>query len=131
MLVSFPSLSLALSVHFSKYITDKLLQYCGKLCDASITSQRKILNNSWFVVPFESDGSLIQFQKTAESFVVSKQPLKAIGNISNAETELPDIYPLSGHVSIDKENFYELQNIYRKFHTTSFFLLLNNLHNFI
>lgn len=66
-------------------------------------------------MPFESNGNLIQFQKTAESFVVSKQPIKAIDNFSNAQTDLPDIYPLSGHISIDKENFYQLQNIYRKF----------------
>lgn len=92
------------------------MQYCEKLCDPSITSQRKILNNAWFVVPFESNGNqLIQFQKTAESLVVSKHPIKTIENVTNAETELPDIYPLSGHISIDKENFYELQNIYRKF----------------
>lgn len=99
---------------FSKYITDKLLQYCEKLCDATTTSQRKILNNAWFSVPFESSGNLIQFQKTAESLVVSKHPIKPIENISNAETELPNIYPLNSHISIDKENFYELQNIYRK-----------------
>lgn len=103
------------SFAFSKYITDKLLQYCEKLCDASTTSQRKILNNAWFVAPFESNGNLIQFQKTAESLVVSKHSIKPIENISNAETELPNIYPLSSHISIDKENFYELQNIYRKF----------------
>lgn len=94
------------------------MQYCEKLCDSSIISQRKILNNAWFVAPFESNGNLIQFQKTAESFVVSKQPIKSIDNISNAQTELPDIHPLSGHISIDKENFYKLQNIYRKFNET-------------
>lgn len=90
------------------------MQYCEKLCDATTTSQRKILNNAWFSVPFESSGNLIQFQKTAESLVVSKHPIKPIENISNAETELPNIYPLNSHISIDKENFYELQNIYRK-----------------
>lgn len=105
---------LIISYNSSKYITDKLLQYCTKLCDASITSQRKTLDNAWFVVPFESDGHLIQFQKTAESLVVSKHPIKPIENISNAESELPSIYPLSGHISIDKENLYELQNIYRE-----------------
>lgn len=111
----------------SKYITDKLLQYCEKLSDTSITSQRKILNNAWFVVPFESNGNLIQFQKTAESFVVSRQPVKAIDQISNAETELPDIYPLSGHISIDKENIYQLQNIYRKLKRADAFTLQYNL----
>lgn len=91
------------------------MQYCEKLSDTSITSQRKILNNAWFVVPFESNGNLIQFKKTAETLVVSRQPVKAIDSMTNAETELPDIYPLSGHISIDKENIYQLQNIYRKF----------------
>lgn len=88
--------------------------------------QRKILNNSWFVVPFESNGNLIQFQKTAETFVVSKQPIKAIDNFSNAQTELPDIYPLSGHISIEKENFYQLQNIYRKLKNAVFTLFFSD-----
>lgn len=103
------------SSHFSRYITDKLLQYCEKLTDPSITSQRKILNDALFVVPFESDGNLIQFKKTAETIVVSKQAIKPIENISNAETELPDIYPLSSNISLDTDNIYQNKHIYRKF----------------
>lgn len=100
--------------YFSRYITDKLLQQCEKLSDVSITSQRKFLNNALFVVPFEKDGNLIQLEKTAETLVVSKQPLKAIENLSKAEDALPDIYPLSSNISIDKENIYQIKNIYRK-----------------
>lgn len=101
--------------HFSRYITEKLLQCCEKVSDISLTSQRRILDTAWFVVPFEKDGNLIQFEKTIESLVVSKQPIKPIDNISNAENELPDIYPLSSHISIDKENIYQTKNIYRKY----------------
>lgn len=100
---------------FSRYLTDKLLQVCEKFSDASITSQRKILDKALFIVPFEKDGELIQFQKTAESFLVAKQPLKPIENIANAEESLPDIYPLKSNISIDKENIYQIKNIYRKF----------------
>lgn len=103
--------------HFSRYVTDKLLQYCEKLTDASVTTQRKILDNATFVVPFESDGNLVQFQKTTESFLVSKQPLKPITDISNAEIELPDIHPLHSNISIDKENIYQKRNVYRKLST--------------
>lgn len=99
--------------HFSRYIIDKLLQQCEKLSDISVTSQRKILDNALFVVPFEKDGNLIQFRKTAESFVVSKQPLKAIENVSKAENSLPDIHPLRSNISIEKENIYQIKNIYR------------------
>lgn len=79
-----------------------------------MTSQRKILENAKFVVPFESDGNLIQFQQTAESFLVSKQPLKPIADVSKAENELPDILPLFSNISIEKENIYQIKNIYRK-----------------
>lgn len=103
-----------LLIYFSRYITDKLLQYCEKLTDASVTSQRKILNNATFVVPFESDGNFIQFQQTAESFLVSKQPLKSIADVSKAESELPDIHPLYSNISIDKTNIYQNRNVYRK-----------------
>lgn len=96
----------------NRYITDKLLQCCEKLSDSSITSQRKVLNNALFVVPFESDGNFFQFQKTAECFIVSKEPLKTIENVSAAETALPDIHPLSSNISIDKENIYQNKNIY-------------------
>lgn len=104
-------------MHFSRYITDKLLQYCEKLSDVSITSQRKILDKALFVTPFEKDGELIQFEKTAETFVVSKQPIKPVDKVANAG-ELPDIYPLNSNISIDKENFYQLRNIYRKSNAT-------------
>lgn len=65
-------------------------------------------------MPFEKDGHLIQFEKTADSFVVSKQPIQSIDNISKAENDLPDIHPLSSHISIDKTNIYQTKNIYRK-----------------
>lgn len=100
--------------HFSRHIIDKLLQYCEKLTDASVTAQRKIVDNATFVVPFVSDGNLVQFQKTAESFLVAKQPLKPIADVSKAEIELPDIHPLHSNISIDKENIYQKRNIYRK-----------------
>lgn len=91
------------------------MQYCEKLSDVSITSQRKILDKALFVVPFEKDGDLIQFQKIADSFVVAKQPIKPIDKIENSEETLPDIYPLKSNISIDSENIYQIKNIYRKF----------------
>lgn len=100
--------------YFSRYITHKLLQYCEKLTDASVTSQRKILDNTVFVVPFESDGNLFQFQQIAESFLVSKQPIQPIVDVSKAESALPDIYPLHSNISIEKENIYQNRNVYRE-----------------
>ncbi|XP_031620304.1 39S ribosomal protein L37, mitochondrial [Contarinia nasturtii] len=96
----------------NRYIIDKLLQQCEKLTDSSITSQRKILENVSFVVPFESDGNLIQFHKTAEHFLVSKQAIKPIENISNAESELPNLHPLKSNISIEPENIYQEKHIY-------------------
>lgn len=101
-------------IFFSRYIVDKLLQTCEKLTDSSIASQRKISDQALFAVPFEKDGILYQFRKTADTFVVSKQPLRAIEDFSKAEKELPDISPLSSNASIDAENIYQIQNIYRE-----------------
>lgn len=103
-----------LHVFFSKYITDKLLQACEKLTDSSVLSQRKILETPLFSVPFEKDGILYQFEQSADSLVVSKQPIKPIEDFSKAEQQLPDIYPLSSNISINKTNIYQKENIYRE-----------------
>lgn len=99
---------------FSRYIVDKLLQTCEKLTDSSVVSQRKILDSALFAVPFEKDGILYQFRKTADTLVISKEPIGAINDFPKAEQDLPDISPLSSNVSIDAENIYQIQNIYRE-----------------
>lgn len=91
-----------------------MLQACEKLTDSSTISQRKILDKPYFSVPFEKDGILYQFQQSADSLVVSKQPIKAIDDFSKAEQQLPDIYPLESNISISKLNIYRNENIYRK-----------------
>lgn len=103
-----------LHLFFSKYITDKLLQACEKLTDSSVTLQRKIVDKALLSVPFEKDGILYEFKQTADSLMVSKQPIKPIEDFSKAEQQLPDIYPLACNISISALNVYQNENIYRK-----------------
>lgn len=102
---------------FSRHIVDKLIQYCEKLSDAAVCSQRKTLDNVLFVTPFEKDGNLFLFEKTAETLVLSKKPLSTI-DISADKLEsdtLPDMYPLTSNSSMETDFIYEKRNIYRKF----------------
>lgn len=104
------------SIHFSRYITDKLIQYCEKLSNPTISSERKPLENARFVVPFEKDGNHFQFDKTAETFILSKKPIAAIDGAPTFESdEVPDLSPLSSNIGIDKENIYKIENVYREY----------------
>lgn len=98
---------------FSRGITGKLIEMADKLSDGAVASQRQQLNNVQFVVPFEKDGKLYQFQNTAETIIASKQPVKPIENVRPAD--LPDIYPLDCDVSIEQENIYQLRNVFREY----------------
>lgn len=98
----------------NRFITDKLLHFCDKLSDNKLAAQRQQVNDAHFVVPFEKDGKLLQFQKTAETLLVSKQPLTPIDNVQAADDELPDIYPLDSSISIDAKNIYQTRHVFRE-----------------
>lgn len=99
------------------------MQYCEKLSDAAVCSQRKTLNNVPFVTPFEKDGNLFLFQKTAETLVLSKKPLSTIDIDVSADKfesySLPDMYPLVSNSSMETDSVYEKRNVYRKFNKFS------------
>lgn len=108
-----PRVLIIRSFRSSRYITDKLLSFCDKLSDNSINAQRQTVSDAQFVVPFEKDGRLYQFQKTAETLLCSKQPLKPIEQV--AQAELPVIYPLECNISIDAEHIYQRRNVHREY----------------
>lgn len=80
-----------------------------------MVKQRKILNDAVFFVPFEKDGHLFQFNQIAETFVVSTKAKEPIKDTKDFESnELPDIYPIESNISIEQQNIYQIQNVFRK-----------------
>lgn len=101
-------------------ITNKILQFCEKLSDDATVSQRKIINDAFFVAPFDKEGNSMQFEKTANAFIASKKPISVQSNSPKLESDsLPNIYPLASNISIEKQQIYRKRNVYRKF----FFLI--------
>lgn len=101
----------------SRLIIAKMLLECEKLAGLQVSSDRNIYNNRRFVVPFEKENNLYQFDIHADTFVSSKYAVTANNldeGLSPVSLELPDIYPMTCNVSITKENIYNIEKMYRK-----------------
>lgn len=92
-----------------------MLHECEKLAGLSLSAHRKFINDAFFVLPFEKDADLYQFEITAETLMTSNAPLPAVS--SYEETELPDMFPLKCNISIPAEHLYQPRNIYREFNS--------------
>lgn len=101
--------------YFSLLLATRLINHCERFAGRSVTSTRKIINDAYFVAPFEKDGDLIQMEMQAETFITSKKPLGSQKvNFKSEEVELPNLFPLKHTVSIPQCNIYEKKNVYRK-----------------
>ncbi|KAK9877513.1 hypothetical protein WA026_018622 [Henosepilachna vigintioctopunctata] len=96
----------------NQLMTSKLLHLLETNENYDIVKKRYILNDLLFSFPFERDGSLIQFQLTGDSVVVSDKPLNPIIEKSMSEWKVPDLHPLKCTVTLNEENIYEIENIY-------------------
>lgn len=94
-------------------LSSRLLSHCERFQGHIKSADRKMINNAFFVVPFEKNGKIVQLEVTAETLMVSKKPIVPINASSNQES-LPDIFPVAPTASIPKVNFYNQQNVYRK-----------------
>lgn len=104
-----------LKYHCSRLIVAKLLLECDRLLGNALSSQRKIINGSRIVLPFDKDDILYQFDFSVETFVSSNSPLKAFENPKSSECqELPSIYPLKCNISVPTSHLYRKQLVYRK-----------------
>lgn len=110
--------------HFirSMLLSARLLNHCERFQGRSKTADRQTISNAFFVVPFEKkDGTNVQFEVTAETFMTSKRPIApVIVNTLSAKDGLPDIFPVSQTASIPKVHFYDKQSAYRKYSFVSF-----------
>lgn len=74
------------------------------------------MNDVFFKYPFTKDKKQIQFELHAETFITSRKPILGFNEIQKFEgQELPNLFPVNQTISIQRENVYDLENIYRKY----------------
>jgi len=98
-----------------RLIIAKLLLECEKLVGFETTTERRVLHDVLFHVPFDKDEVFYQFEYCAETFISSKNPINnknLVDGLSPVSDELPEIYPLTCDASIPQTNLYSIRNIY-------------------
>lgn len=107
---------------YSKLIISKLLNLLETHEEQAIVRNRFLLNDLYFSFPFRREDNFIQLQITGDTVLVSQKPLPPISDESTKEYKLPDLYPIHCTATLNEENIYELQSIYRKYqHFLSFY----------
>jgi hypothetical protein len=102
-------------VFCSMLLSTRLLNHCERFHGHTVAADRKIINDAFFVVPFDKDGAQVQFEVTAETFMSSRKPINPFKvQIQPEQAQVPDIFPIKSTVSIPQVNFYKKQNFYRK-----------------
>lgn len=102
-------------------LSSRLISHCERYHGHTIAADRKIVSDAFFVTPFSREGSTVQFELSAETFVTSKKPIAAFDvDQSIKDQEIPDIFPLKNTISIPKVHFYDERSDYREFSTDSY-----------
>ena len=96
-------------------LSHRFLNHCERFQGHIKTADRKVINNAFFVAPFEKNGYKIQLEITAETLVTSKKPINPFSIQTGNEDSLPEIFPVSPTASIPKVHFYNERLVYRKF----------------
>lgn len=97
-------------------LSTRFLNHCERFYGHTVAADRKIINNAFFVAPFDKDGDQIQLELTAETFMSSRKAINPFKvQIQQEQNTLPDIFPVKHTVSIPQHHFYKKQNVYRKF----------------
>lgn len=91
----------------------KLLQLIELHEDSSIVKDRSLLSDLQFSFPFEKFGNLIQFELRSDVMITSNKPLSPIATDITDDLELPNIHPIKETITLNTENIYKLQNLYR------------------
>ncbi|XP_067010065.2 large ribosomal subunit protein mL37 isoform X2 [Anabrus simplex] len=74
------------------------------------------VNDSFFAVPLEKDGNTLQFEVTADLLLTSSRYLSPIADreaVKEAQNiPLPDLHPIMPVISLEKEEAYEIKDLY-------------------
>ncbi|KAF5308151.1 hypothetical protein FQR65_LT06331 [Abscondita terminalis] len=95
-----------------KLLISKLIQAIESCDYQNIAKQRHLIHDLHFWYPFEKDGDLIQLQLRGDSLLTSSKPLSPIIHEPTLNFELPNIEPIKLTNTLNKENIYNLQNVY-------------------
>ncbi|XP_019541947.3 large ribosomal subunit protein mL37 [Aedes albopictus] len=98
----------------NRLILSKLVTHCERFLGPEVSSNRKIIANTQFIVPVTKDLDRIQFSLKVDSFITSTAPIKPLDNsvYRPQDQSLPDIHPVKETVTIPTTHFYEWQNEY-------------------
>lgn len=70
-------------------------------------------------VPLEKDGDLIQLELTVDFLLNSVTPLPVYAGTDEVQgtrdVPLPDLYPVKHTITLEKENIYQIKNVFRKY----------------
>ena len=101
----------------SDLLSSKLIHLCEFACGRSVS--HSVVQDEIVSVPFEKDGDLIQLELTVDFLLNSAKTLPAYSSPEVVQTtrdiELPNIYPIKHTITLEKENFYEIRDIFRKY----------------
>jgi len=90
----------------------RLMTHCERFQGQIKAADRKIVNDAFFVVPFEKNQKNVQLQVTAETLMTSRKPINPFKVQPGSQNELPDIFPVSETASIPQVHFYNQQSVY-------------------
>ncbi|XP_058839460.1 large ribosomal subunit protein mL37-like [Topomyia yanbarensis] len=99
----------------NQLLLSKLLIHCERFAGKSVTSMRKVISNTSFVVPINRNHhERIQISLKADTFITSSVPIKPLDSsvYRPQDLHLPDLFPVKETVTIPITNFYEWQNEY-------------------
>jgi len=93
-------------------LSHRLMTHCERFQGQIKAADRKIVNDAFFIVPFERNQKNVQFEITAETLMTSRKPINSFKAQSGGQGELPDIFPVAETASIPRAHFYNQQSVY-------------------
>lgn len=108
-------------MYSSDLLSPKLIQLCEFACGNSTDAVlgRAVVQDETVFVPFEKDGDLIQLELTVNFMLNSAAPLPLYADADEVQgtqdIPLPDLYPIKHTITLEKENIYQIRNVFRKF----------------
>ncbi|XP_021942029.1 39S ribosomal protein L37, mitochondrial isoform X2 [Zootermopsis nevadensis] len=99
-------------------LSPKLIQLCEFACGNSTDAVlgRAVVQDETVFVPFEKDGDLIQLELTVNFMLNSAAPLPLYADADEVQgtqdIPLPDLYPIKHTITLEKENIYQIRNVF-------------------
>ena len=99
-------------------MSSKLVHLCEFACGGRVS--HNLVQDEIVSVPLEKEGDLIQLELTVDILLSSAKalPIYASPEVIKAtwSMELPDLYPAKCTITLEKENIYELRDIFHKYY---------------